>query len=160
MKKGTITLTLTEVADLYTLFSFQLDPEALYMAAFTPKDPGDPNAYMEKYTACLANPSIHMRTIKSDDRIVGSIAKFVLDNQAEITYWIDRPYWGRGIATAALHAFLEMEATRPIRARVACDNIGSQKVLEKCGFVKSGKDKGYANARQEEIEEFIYRLSR
>ena len=130
------------------------------MAAFTPKDPGDPNAYMEKYTACLANPSIHMRTIKSDDRIVGSIAKFVLDNQAEITYWIDRPYWGRGIATAALHAFLEMEATRPIRARVACDNIGSQKVLEKCGFVKSGKDKGYANARQEEIEEFIYRLSR
>jgi RimJ/RimL family protein N-acetyltransferase len=42
---------------------------------------------------------------------------------------------------------------------VAFDNQGSQKVLEKCGFVKIGTDKGFANARQAEIEEYIYKLS-
>jgi len=41
---------------------------------------------------------------------------------------------------------------------VAFDNYGSQKVLEKCGFLKIGSDSGYANARQKEIEELIFKL--
>jgi len=53
---------------------------------------------------------------------------------------------------------LLLEINRPIFGRVAFDNYGSQKVLEKCGFIKVGKDKGSANARQKEIEEFIYKL--
>jgi RimJ/RimL family protein N-acetyltransferase len=52
-----------------------------------------------------------------------------------------------------------MEMTRPLYGRTAFDNVGSQKVLEKCGFVRTGQDKGFANARQAEIEEYIYRLS-
>lgn len=100
-----------------------------------------------------------MCTIKANDIIAGSMAKFVMDNEAEITYWIDRKYWGQGIATAALEQFLKIEQSRPIRARVAFDNFGSQKVLEKCGFIKTGTDKGFASARQKEIEEFIYTLA-
>jgi len=38
---------------------------------------------------------------------------------------------------------------------VAKDNIASVRVLEKCGFVISGYDQGFANARGEEIEEVI-----
>jgi hypothetical protein len=34
-----------------------------------------------------------------------------------------------------------------------------KKVLEKCGFVKIGIDKSFANARQIEVEEFIYKLT-
>lgn len=41
----------------------------------------------------------------------------------------------------------------------AFDNFGSQKVLEKCGFVKIGPDKGLENARQMEIEKFNYKLN-
>ena len=100
-----------------------------------------------------------MRTIKVDGVIAGSIAKFVMENEAEITYWFDKKFWGQGIATAALHEFLKLEQTRPLRGRVAFDNYASQKVLEKCGFVKTGTDKGFANARQAEIEELIYKLS-
>ena len=81
------------------------------------------------------------------------------DPVAEITYWIDRNFWGLEIATKALKDFLVIETTRPIFARVAFDNFGSQKVLEKCGFVKTGADKGFANARETEIEEFIYKLT-
>lgn len=153
-----ITLTKTEANDLNTFFEYQLDEEANYLAAFTAKDPNDKKAYIEKYSKFLDDPSINFQTIKVNDEIVGSISKFVIENDAEISYWIDKKYWGKGIATAALNELLKMEQIRPIFGRVAFDNYGSQKVLEKCGFIKIGTDKGFANARQAVIEEFIYKL--
>ena len=159
MKTGNITLSKTKPDDLNKLFEFQLDEEANYLAAFTPKDPTDKAAYIAKFTRLLADPTITMRTIKVDDAIVGSVAKFVMDNKAEITYWIDKKFWGQGIATAALKTFLEIEQTRPISGRAAFDNLPSQRVLEKCGFIRIGQDKGFANARQQEIEEYIYQLA-
>ena len=154
-----IILVETKVEDLNTFFQFQLDEEANYLAAFTAKDPNDKTTYLEKYSKHLADPTIHMRTIKLDGVIVGSIAKFMIQAEAGLTYWIDREYWGRGIASAALHDFLKIEQTRPIHASTAFDNYGSQRVVEKAGFVRVGTDKGFANARQAEIEEYLYKLS-
>jgi RimJ/RimL family protein N-acetyltransferase len=159
MTNNNISLTETEKDDLNAFFQFQLDKEANYLAAFTSKDPNDKTAYIEKYTRFLADPTINMRTIKVNGEIAGSVAKFVVENDAEITYWIDRKFWGQGIATTALKDFLKIEQIRPIYGRVAFDNYGSQKVLEKCGLVEIGKEKGFANARQTEIEEYIYKLS-
>lgn len=159
MTKNDITLTATYKEDLNLFFQFQLDKDANYLAAFTSKDPTDKAAYIEKYTKHLADPTINMQTIKVNNVIAGSIAKFIMENEAGITYWIDKKFWGQGIATTALHDFLKIEQTRPIYGRVAFDNYGSQRVLEKCGFTKIGTDKGFANARQAEIEEFIYKLS-
>ena len=154
-----IVLRPTEVSDLENLFVFQLDHEAIYLAAFTPKDPTDKKAYLDKYTKLLNDPTINNQTIIVNNIIAGSIAKFIMKGDAEITYWIDKAFWGKGVATSALQKFLFLEQTRPLFGRVAFDNFGSQKVLEKCGFVKVGTDRGFANARQAEIEEFIYKLS-
>ena len=159
MKNSIITLTKTEVDDLNVLFEFQLDEEANHLAAFTSKDPTDKTAYIEKYSKHLADPAINNQTIRVNGVIAGSIAQFVMENKAEITYWIDRKLWGQGVATTALRDFLKIVQIRPIYGRVAFDNFGSQKVLEKCGFEKIGMDKGFANARQAEIEEYIYKLS-
>lgn len=159
MANNNITLTKTTAEDLNALFQFQLDPEACYLAAFTAKDMNNKAAYIEKHSRFLTDPSINNQTIRFKGEIVGSIAKFVMENEAEITYWIDRKYWGQGIASAVLKEFLTMEKTRPLYGRTAFDNYGSQKVLEKCGFVKSGTERGFANARQAEIEEHIYKLS-
>ena len=153
-----IKLRPTEIADLDILFQFQTDKEGGYLAAFMSKDPTDKLAYITKYTKLLADPTINNQTILMDNKIVGSVAKFVMEGDPEITYWIDRKYWGQGIATKALSQLLAIETTRPIFGRVAFDNFGSQRVLEKCGFIKIGTDKGFANARQMEIEEFIYKL--
>jgi len=158
MNTPPLLLTRTAAADLDRLFEIQLDPEAIFLAAFTAKDPTDKKAYIEKYTPFLTDPTIHMYSIRVNGLIVGSIAKFVMEGDAEITYWIDRIYWGQGIASTALTLFLKLELTRPLYGRTAFDNIGSQRVLEKCGFVRTGEDKGFANARQAESEEFIYRL--
>ena len=63
MTNPNITLTKTVKEDLYVLFEFQLNEEAIYLAAFTPKDPSDKNAYIEKFTKHIADPCINMRTI-------------------------------------------------------------------------------------------------
>jgi len=153
-----IKLRPTKVADLDILYQFQIDDEACHLAAFTSKESADKDAYLAKYTRLLNDPTVNNQTIFADTVIAGSIAKFVMEDDAEITYWIDKAFWGKGVATTALKDFLKIETTRPIFGRVAFDNTGSQKVLEKCGFLKIGSDKGFANARQTEIEEFIYRL--
>lgn len=154
-----VTLRPTADSELELFFQFQLDDEANYLAAFSAKDPTDKQAYIEKYTKHLHDPAINMQTILVDGTIAGSIAKFVIEGDTEVTYWIDKSFWGKGIATAALNQLLSMETIRPIYGRTAFDNIGSQRVLEKCGFIKVGMDKGFANARQAEIEEVIYKLA-
>jgi len=159
IKGNEITLRPTEITDLEDLFLFQLDDDANYLAAFTSEDPTDKQVYFEKFTKLLSDPTVNQQTILADENTVGSIAKFERNGEAEITYWIDKTYWGKGIATTALRDFLSIETIRPIFGRVAFDNYGSQKVLEKCGFVRIGFDKGFANARRVEIEEFIYSLT-
>lgn len=145
-------------SDLEVFFIYQLDEEANYMAAFTPADPADKNAYIERWRKLLKDNTINMQTIICNDKIVGSIGKYEMEGDAEITYWIGKEVWGKGIATAALKAFLSIEKIRPIYGRAASDNYASRAVLEKCGFEKIGTDKGFANARGKEIEEIIYRL--
>lgn len=157
--KPDIVLRRTEVSDLEIFFQFQLDNEASYLAAFTPENPTDRSAYLNKHTQLLNEPTVNNQTIIVNNAIVGSIAKFEIAGEAEITYWIDRNFWVQGIATKALSTFLAIEPARPIFGRAAFDNFGSQKVLEKCGFVKIGKDQGFANARQTVIDEFIYKLT-
>ena len=159
MAHDKITLTKTTKQDLETLFEFQRDEEAIYLAAFTPKDPHDREAYLQKFEKLLQNPEVNMFTIQVDGVIAGSISKFIMEGDAEITYWIDKSYWGRGVASAALQNFLQLETTRPLFGRVAFDNLGSQKVLQKGGFIRIGEDRGFANARGTEIEEYIYRLA-
>ena len=99
-----------------------------------------------------------MKTIVINDLVIGSVIKFEMKGEAEISYWIDKKCWGHGIGTAALKVFLETEYLRPLHGRAAFDSFGSPKVFEKCGFVRIGNDKGFANAKNAEIEEFIYRL--
>ncbi|MBS1688602.1 MAG: GNAT family N-acetyltransferase [Bacteroidetes bacterium] len=158
MEHTELRLRRTQETDLELFFQFQLNEEANYLAAFTAKDSGNKEAYLEKYSKFLDDETKNMQTILVGDTIIGSISKFVMEGDAEITYWIDRNFWGKGIATAALKELLSIENTRPIFGRVAFDNFGSQRVLEKCGFVRIGEDSGFANARQAEIEEYIYKL--
>jgi RimJ/RimL family protein N-acetyltransferase len=75
-----------------------------------------------------------------------------------VTYWIGRSYWGKGIATDALNAFLAVDRSRPLHARVASDNVASRRVLEKCGFRVIAAERNLAQARSAEIEELVLRL--
>ncbi|MCB0698501.1 MAG: GNAT family N-acetyltransferase [Chitinophagales bacterium] len=155
-----ITLRKTELADLDTLVIFQTDEEANHIAAFNSENPKDKGAYMAKWSKIVERPDINMQTIVIDNAIAGSVIHFDLGDETNVSYWIDRPQWGKGIATKALQMFLGTTDKKTLHARVAFDNIGSQKVLEKNNFIRTGSEEGFANGRGREIEEFIYMLER
>ena len=146
--------------DLPFFFEQQQDPEANWMAAFTAKDPTDWAAFAAKWTKILGNEAGTARTIVWGGQPVGNVLSFIApwSGQREVSYWIGREYWGQGVATKALTAFIERLADRPLYARAAADNIASIRVLEKCGFIPIGRDRGFAEARGEEIEEMILEL--
>jgi len=93
-----------------------------------------------------------------DDEVAGTIGSWGDPDGREVTYWIGRSYWGKGIATCALKAFLTVDPSRPLHARLASDNVASHRVLEKCGFRIVATGRGFAEARSGEIEEFVLRL--
>lgn len=156
---STIALREVEDADLDILFNQMRDPEAVHMAAFTAKDPNDRAAFDAHMDKVRTSPGILHRAVTRDKELVGTVASFVVDGETEVTYWIDRRYWGQGIATRALELLLELESTRPLYARAATDNPASLRVLAKAGFVPIGTEISYANARGGEIEETILRLA-
>lgn len=145
--------------DLPIFFEQQADPDANYMAAFTVKDPGDRAAFMARWQRILADTTVIIRTVVTDGAVAGSVLSYEEESRPEVSYWLGRAFWGRGIATRALTAFLaDANRTRPIYARAAKDNIGSLRVLAKCEFTIVGEDKGYANARGAEVEEYVLAL--
>lgn len=145
-------------SDLDTFFEQQQDPDANYMAAFTAEHPADENAFTIKWAKILGDVSIVKRTILCDGRIAGHILRFEQGGQPEISYWLGREFWGRGVATRALALFLTVLGERPLFARTAKDNVASFRVLQKCGFIVIAESCGYANARHQEIEEYLLRL--
>lgn len=153
-----VILKKTEPGDLEALFGHQLDEEAAYMAAFVNENWNDKNAYLEKWNRLLHDETINTQTIFLDNKVAGSVLTWQMNGELQISYGLRKAYWNKGIATHALQQFLTMAPARPLYGRVAFDNIGSARVLAKCGFQKTGEELSYAFARKAEIVEFIFLL--
>ena len=153
-----VSLRPLEDGDLDAIYEQGTDPESIRMAAFIPPNWTDRAAFLARMSRLRADPSVSNRVIDVDGAIAGTIASFRIDDQLEVTYWVDRAQWGKGIATEALRMLLAETAERPVHARAASDNVGSLRVLEKAGFRRVGVDRGFAGGRGEEIEETILRL--
>lgn len=152
-----IALRLITDADLDALFDQERDPEAVRMAAFTRDDPDDRSAFDAHMARVRSAPGITMRAVTCDGQLVGSCAAFPVEGDTEVTYWIDRAAWGRGIASRALELLLDLVPVRPLHARAASGNAGSLRVLQKAGFKVIGTEVSFASARNAAIEETILR---
>lgn len=154
-------ITLREVrdSDLNTFWDHLSDPAAQHVAAFTGKYHYDRGHFDDHWARIRAAPDVVMRTVLADGEVAGHVAVYGPEDGREVTYWIGREHWGRGIATAALAALIEIVGTRPVYAHAVADNTGSIRVLEKCGFVITGHDRGFAQARESEIGEVLLTLS-
>jgi RimJ/RimL family protein N-acetyltransferase len=144
-------------SDLPVFFRQMNDPESLHMAAFVPKDPADRDAFEAHWQRIRSSADV-VRTVLADGDVVGSAAVYGVPGEREVTYWVDRAYWGRGVATTALRHLLAEVPERPLYARAAADNEGSLRVLEKCGFQEAAWARGFASARGEEIDEVVLTL--
>lgn len=145
-------------SDLPIFYEQQRDPAAVHMAAFTAANPEDRAAFNDHWARILADDNNLIRTIVVEGQVAGSVSSYVDELGPEVTYWLGRDFWGRGVATVALAAFLKEQRTRPLFARAAADNAASLRVLQKCGFVITGQEQGYANARQQVIDEYVLEL--
>ncbi len=142
-----IRLREVEPGDLPLFFAHQQDREAAGLAAFPSRDRA---AFEAHWAKTLADPANMVRTIvvdsgvspESGEQVGGNVCSFTRAGLREVGYWIDRAYWGRGIATAALTAYLRLEQTRPLYAGVAQHNAASIRVLQKCGFTFLRGDDG------------------
>ena len=139
-------------------FKHQQDRDAQYMAAFISKNPSDRTAFDQHWKRILDDRNVLIKTILYQKQIAGHIAKFVEEERPELTYWIDRKFWNKGVVTKALQQFLEVVRNRPIYARAARDNIASIRVLEKNDFVMLKYEKGFSNARNKVIDEVLFEL--
>ncbi len=92
--------------DLTLFFEHQRDPEAVAMVAFQPRER---IAFAEHWAKLLADVTIMKKTVLADDRVAGHVVSFNWKGKREVGYWIDRAFWGRGVATAAVAAFLRLE---------------------------------------------------
>jgi RimJ/RimL family protein N-acetyltransferase len=128
-------------ADLPVLFEHQRDPDAVRMAAFVARDRAAFDAHWRKI---LGDPAVTAKAIVADGVLAGNIGAWGDASERLVGYWIGKEHWGQGIASRALAAFLAVERARPLFAHVAKANVGSLRVLQKCGFVGGGAHDGAA----------------
>ena len=121
-----------EPDDLPFFFDHQLAADATRMAAFPSRDRAAFDAHWAKNI--LGNPATFTQTILVDGTVAGNIGSWPQEGERLVGYWIGKEYWGKKVATRALAAFVQLLTERPLHAHVAKHNVGSIRVLEKCGF--------------------------
>ena len=117
--------------DLPIFFEHQRDEVAARMAAFPSRER---EAFLKHWRTNVLRPEHVTRTIVVGDVVAGYVGSWDQDGKRLVAYWIGREHWGKGIATQALAEFLGHGPIRPLHAWVAVHNVGSIRVLEKCGF--------------------------
>ena len=83
----------------------------------------------------------------SAGKLIGAVSADSLDSaathRAEIGYWLARPYWGKGIMTDAVKAYVRYAFTELHLAKLTAHtfefNLASARVLEKNGFKLEGR---------------------
>ena len=125
-----VALRPVEPSDLPVLYEHQRDPAGMAMAGVGGRDRA---AFDEHWDLILGDDDVLIRTVVVDGQVAGHVLSFERGGRREVGYWIGRDHWGRGVATAALVAFLGEEQTRPLHAGVLPANGGSLRVLEKWG---------------------------
>jgi RimJ/RimL family protein N-acetyltransferase len=99
--------------------------------------PREREAFFEHWHNILRAEGLVAKTIVADDDVAGNITSWERDGKRYVGYWVGQEYWGRGLATRALAELVE-ELGPPLYAEVATTNVGSIRVLEKCGFRVAG----------------------
>ena len=154
-KYSGVRLRKVEQDDLSRMYEMQLDPESNRLAVTIPRSA---EAFSAHWENALRDPRVTAKVIVVGKVLAGYISCFQMDGLDSVGYWIDKDYWGQGIATRALELLLDEVANRPLQARVATSNAASLRVLQKCGFEIVRVQVSPADDRYPECEEAVLTL--
>lgn len=144
--------------DLDAIFEMMRDPQAVAMASFTASDPEDRDAFDAWIGRQRETPGVTCLVVTENGGFAGTAAAFTIDSDREVSFWLARHAWGRGIATAALRLLVSHEAERPLYARAASHNTGSIAVLTKTGFTEVSRNVAFAPGLGRDTEEIVFAL--
>lgn len=137
-----------EMTDAEALLAFEIHNREWFESQIDPRDPAfyswaGVTDHIESYLAGFAEGAWHPFVIEdSSGRIVGRANLKGIHSPhgcAEVGYRIDQRACGQGLATQALQHLIQVARMRweltQLVAYVYESNVGSRKVLERCGFV-------------------------
>lgn len=149
---GRVQIRPVEPGDLPRMFELQLDPDSNRMAVTNPRTR---EAFDTHWAAALADPQVTARAVTVDVTLVGYVSCFPAEGGNHVGYWIDRAYWGQGVASRSLRLLLGEVTKRPLVAVAATSNEASIRVLQKCGFVIEAVRHSPATDRYPACEETV-----
>lgn len=152
---GHIELRDLDDEDLDAIYEMMRDRTAVEMAAFTAADPDDRDGFDAWIARQRAAPEVATYVVTENGGFAGTAALFSAEGDREVTYWIARHAWGRGVATEALRILVSREPERPLFARVAAHNAASIAVLTKVGFTEVSRDVEFAPGVGRDVEEIV-----
>lgn len=132
-------------ADAESLFKYACDPDIGPIAGWPPHTSADDSLNIIR--TVFAAPETYAVVLKSSGEPVGSCGIMFADSphstdmqsrEAEIGYWIGKPYWGQGLIPEAVNTLLSRCFNDLNLDAVWCGyydgNTKSKRVIEKCGF--------------------------
>ena len=134
-----------EESDAESLFRYAHDPEVGSIAGWPPHASVEES--LQVIRTVFAGPEIYAVVLKETDEAVGSIGLIFGDDvhsgemqakEAEIGFWIGKPYWGKGLIPEALRCLLrrcfEDLGLTAVWSSYYDGNARSRRVMDKCGF--------------------------
>ncbi len=103
-------------------------------------------------------------SIFDDKDVIGGIGLLCEDgyssHRSSLGYWLAAGFRGKGIMTNVIESFVSYifknTAFKRLQAHTYCDNIASQKVLEKNGFLREGMLRKYVEKDFELKDVYLY----
>lgn len=132
------------VTDAADVFAYARDPDVLRFTTGSPPHHVDETRRFLEDSLTLPNDRMWAIQLVGKPTVIGAI-EFGLRSpeSGSIHYALAKAHWGRGLMTEAVDAvcrwaFDTLAPLVEIRTSVADANIASMRVLEKCGFVRTG----------------------
>lgn len=131
------------VEDAEDMFAYASDPEVTKYLTFSPYQSVEQvRAFIE--SNFQDNLDVYAITDKGTGQVIGSfgIMPALLHNKTGFGYALNRSYWNLGLMTEVLSRAMELMfldfGFQRVESTHYLDNVGSGRVMQKCGMVKEG----------------------
>jgi ribosomal-protein-alanine N-acetyltransferase len=161
-----ISLRLWESRDIKDLIEYANNPNIAQNMTNAFPHPYTKEAGLKFIEIAQSHSPAHVFAICVNNQAVGAIGVHpqadIHEKCAELGYWLAEPFWGKGIMSVAVkqmieYAFQNFTIVR-LYARPFSSNIGSQKVLHKCGFKLEARLKKSIYKNETFLDELIYAI--
>ena len=134
--------------DAAALHAILSDPAATcYIPSMRHEDPDETRRYVEATIRDIdASPRVryNLAIVTRENRLIGEVGLHLIDGEPDcghygLGYYLHPDFWNRGCATEAARAALDFIFERgAFRVSASClaENLGSRRVLEKCGMTQ------------------------